>query len=682
MRCGLAVVRVCVVVFAIVAASSSLAQRRRAVDHPSLPVTDLTFAEGGYTGNPSVVQGGTVEFHLASALPSVDLQIFNRADPETPLMTISGLATKPRNCTGLYATGCGWPVTTAIAIPFTWRSGIYAAKFQTSQGSRYVPFVVRQANPGSTSPILIVSGTNTFQAYNDFGGKSVYPTGSPLRSFKVSFDRPYDDDAGMGLVRVWEEPFLKWLASKNYVVEWATNGDLADPAFLGHYKEIVLPGHHEYWTLAERHGVEQFSAGGGHIAVFGGNTMWWQARLEDNGRTLVVYKDATPDPLTLTNPPLVTVNWYDWPVYNPENFVLGASFRNGGYVNVDANLNSAPKTTGFTVTDPTLWFLSGIAAAKGQPFGTASTGSEADGVLYNCLQEGLVAETSDGSPSNFHIAAITPASLGHGTIGYFVNSAGGAVFNAGTRDWVLGLTADPVVQQITTNVLDRFATGQRFVYDATPNPYRMRELFNCPKDAGSLEFPGWHGTIGNAQLSADCAYEGPYGIKLGGTSNVAMFRNFTPDGVGLKHAEVRFYLNADAVSRPKDSTLTTLSLTQRIDRTTTRDLLQFQIAIASSGKVARLIQLRGDAPGAEGSTANVPLASGWNAIQVTWNAPGVIALQVGNAAPVTIQNAHTDQWLNELTLNYRVLAGTSDSTCVDAIGLGDQKLPDVPAIRF
>jgi len=528
----------------------------------------------------------------------------------------------------------------------------------------------------------VISATNTLQAYNAFGGKNVYPTGSPDRSYKVSYDRPYDDGGGLGRIVTWEQPFLDWLTSQNRPVEWAADTDLEDPAFLGHYKAVVIPGHHEYWTLKMRQNLEQFSANGGHIAVFGGNTMWWQARLEDGGRTLVVYKDASADPATPATPAVSTVNWYDWPVYHPENLILGASFRNAGYANVDANLNAAPKVTGYTVTDPNLWLFNGLGIAKGQPFGLAATGTEVDGALYNCTHDGLAAETSDGTPSNFRIAATTPASLGHGTIGYFVNAAGGAVFNAGTRDWVLGLASDPVVQQISINVLDRFATGQPFVDDRVNNPYRMRELFNCPKDAGSLEFPGWHGTIAGAQLSNDCAYEGPTGIKLTGATNVAMFRNFTPDGTGLSHVELRFYVNADAVARPKDSTLTTVTLTQRINRTTTRDLLQFQLQTTSNAKVAHLNQLRGDAPGAEGATANVPLANGWNSIQISWNAPGTISLQVGNAAPVTISNTHADQWVNELTLTYRPLAGVSDYTCVDAIGVGLEKLPDVPAVRF
>lgn len=665
----------------VCAAAPLSAQRRRAVLHPvTPPPTDLTYAEGGYADRTSVTQGGTIDFHIASSISKVDVQIVNRAAPATVVATIPSVFTYARDCTGLYAAGCGWDVSTTLQIPLSWPSGIYAAKFPTSKGSRYIPFVVKAANPGSTSPILVISGTNTHQAYNSFGGKSVYPSGSPLRSFKVSFNRPYDDNSGLARIPTWDEPFLNWLTSQGRKVEYAADNDLEDPAFLARYREVVLVGHHEYWTLAMRHGIETFSAAGGHLAIFAGNTMWWQARYEDNGRTLVVYKDAAPDPFTTTNPSETTVNWYDSPVYNPENFILGASFRNAGYANVDVNFAPAPKTNGYTVVDRSSWIFGNVIPAAGQVFGNASTGIEVDGALYNCTQNGLIPDTSDGTPANFHIVAITPATYGHGTLGYYINSAGGAVFNAGTRDWVLGLAGDPFVQKITATVLDRFATGQPFVYDPPDTTYRLRELFNCPAD--TVTFPGWHGTFSGTSLTSSCAYEGPQGVQLAGTSSIGIYRNFTPNGQALKHVDVRFYVNADTFNRGKDVTMTTVTLSTRLTPTASRDLLQFQIVGTSTGKAAHLVQLRADAPGAEGSTADVPLSSGWNSIQIVWSSPGTISLQVNNAAPVVIQNAHADQGLNELVLNYRPAPIGTDSVCVDAIGLGTAPLPDVPAVRF
>ena len=66
---------------------------------------------------------------------------------------------------------------------------------------------------------------------------------------------------------------------------------------------------------------------GGNVAVFGGNSMWWQSRVNFETRQFTVYKAADLDPLNGVDNPRVTVNWYDTPVFHPENFILGASFR-------------------------------------------------------------------------------------------------------------------------------------------------------------------------------------------------------------------------------------------------------------------------------------------------------------------------------------------------------------------
>ena len=56
-----------------------------------------------------------------------------------------------------------------------------------------------------------------------------------------------------------------------------------------------------------------------------------------------------------------------------------------------------------------------------------------------------------GSAEPEHVARVAH---GHATMG--VHEPGGFVFTAGTTDWAWGLTgADPVVEQITRNLMDR-----------------------------------------------------------------------------------------------------------------------------------------------------------------------------------------------------------------------------------
>lgn len=655
------------------------AQRRRsAAPPPSAPV--MAFSEGGYADRSSVVQGGKISFSLASSASPVDVQIVNRARTSKVLMTLTKLNAPPRSCDGLYAVGCHWPATATIQIPPSWPSGYYAAMFTTSRGLSYIPFIVRAANPGNQAPMLIVSGTNTWVAYNNFGGKNVYPSNSPARSPRVSFDRPFADQDGLGRMRSWDQPFLDWLENEQRPYEVASDVDLEDPTLLAHYRAVVLVGHLEYWTLNARANLDKFNAAGGHIAIFAGNTMWWQIRYEDNGRTLVVYKEATSDPEMSQHPERVTVNWYDWPLFNPENSTIGSSFRYGGFANATSE-NATPGAgtrTGYTVADAASWVFANTGMKNGQTFGELAAGTEVDGVLYNCTQAGLEPDGSDATPRNFHIVAATPGSYGHGVIGYMVNAAGGAVFNAGTRQWAAALASDSIVQAITRNVLNRMTSGERFVPDVVPaDGVRMRDLFNCPS-LPAAPLPGWTGDVAKVTLSPRCGYEGPAGLELG-SDNATIDRNFAPRNETLMSAEVRLYLNADGFNRAKDSSMTLVTLQNRV-RQVRRQFLQLQIVITGSGRAVRLVQLR-ETGGAEASSSLVNLAAGWNSIRIGWNSPGTISLQVGTGTPVTLNNVHGDQPVNEIILSYKT-AGTADYACIDALALGKAPLPDTPALRY
>ncbi len=158
------------------------------------------YTQGGYADRTSVAQGGTIRFSIATSVAPFTLTFVNLARPNQVLTTITGLTAPPRDCTGLWETGCGWPVTASLTIPSNWPSGYYAAKFPIGGGAtRYVIFVVKAAVPGSTSPMVIVSSTHTYTAYNPFGGKSVYDFNSTnrVRAATVSFARPYEVNSGL-----------------------------------------------------------------------------------------------------------------------------------------------------------------------------------------------------------------------------------------------------------------------------------------------------------------------------------------------------------------------------------------------------------------------------------------------------------------------------------------------------
>ena len=86
------------------------------------------------------------------------------------------------------ANGCGWPATVELAVGDDWRSGYYEVVVRTdsarSAHEAIAFFVVRATTPDPSRP-LIALATNTWNAYNDFGGRNLYENGT-----HVSFQRP------------------------------------------------------------------------------------------------------------------------------------------------------------------------------------------------------------------------------------------------------------------------------------------------------------------------------------------------------------------------------------------------------------------------------------------------------------------------------------------------------------
>jgi len=86
------------------------------------------------------------------------------------------------------ADGCGWPIALEIPTAPDWRSGYYEIALISDAGrvahEAVAFFVVRSATPDPDRPLLALC-TNTYNAYNDVGGRNLYEGGT-----QVSFLRP------------------------------------------------------------------------------------------------------------------------------------------------------------------------------------------------------------------------------------------------------------------------------------------------------------------------------------------------------------------------------------------------------------------------------------------------------------------------------------------------------------
>ena len=118
--------------------------------------------------------------------------------------------------------GPGWPAAFAGIDTSAWPPGVYSADIvEQTTGTRDVralQLILR--SPKQVSDVLCKLGTNTWQAYNDWGGHSLYPNGDDVRrGLIVSFDRPtppafYEYD--VYLVR-WLESLRSVIGSVEYV---------------------------------------------------------------------------------------------------------------------------------------------------------------------------------------------------------------------------------------------------------------------------------------------------------------------------------------------------------------------------------------------------------------------------------------------------------------------------------
>lgn len=468
-----------------------------------LDVCQLERCIEAYANRSSVSPGGTIAFKARHTLGtqsiSVPYSIYRVGADESVLASGSVSVTYRRAPPNAYEVGCGWPTTLSFIVPSTWSSGLYVAHFGESDApASFVEFVVRAPSPSAA--ILLQVPVTTRQAYNTWGGKSLYDSASRSRSPKVSFDRP---DAGDDDTVFFAKEFIRWAERDGgghgpYQMDYVTSIDLhADPAVPSSYQLLMTVGHDEYWSRAMRDHLDAFVRAGGNAAVFSGNTMYWQVRFEPNSagvanRTLVCYKDAAADPATDESE---TVRWDDPEVDYPSNRSIGLGTRVptattselGGIGVYGVFTPDHPNPDPFEVMDGSSWVFAGSGLSTSDQFGAEIIGYETDALLFWVATNRPTG--GDQAPNNFQILA--RANLqdwehhGWSILGLF--DYGGTVFNAGNVDWAAALTGDddfdyparrkgepydPAIARITENVLTRLSAPRTSLQKNTMSVHR------------------------------------------------------------------------------------------------------------------------------------------------------------------------------------------------------------------
>ncbi len=343
-----------------------------------------------YCTPQSVVPGEAVRLHASAGSPGPVRVTVTRVGAERVVASrVEGVRVERRSTpVDAVATGCGWPTTVELATEQSWPSGYYEVALEGVDDRDVVArttayFVVRPA-PGTTKRILLPLSTNTWNAYNDFGGANTY-TGATQASFerpmapgllekppgagrRVAVTNPPDPSqtthvgylilnglsewAGSAGWPNYEEPFIAWAERAGYEFDVATSADLdLRPEVVEGCTLLLSVGHDEYWSAPQRDTVERHLDGGGNVAFLSGNTCYWQVRIEDGGATMIAYKQRfEDDPVHGTDAAATTTTLWAHPVTGrPEAALTGVSFTRGGTRGSVPGFHAAPAATPSTV---------------------------------------------------------------------------------------------------------------------------------------------------------------------------------------------------------------------------------------------------------------------------------------------------------------------------------------------
>jgi len=353
--------------------------------------------------------------------------------------------------------GAAWPSMYEFDDETTdWRSGYYAIDFVDSVELRPDPnvAVIVVTDKDRAGDVLVLLGTNTYQAYNAWGGSSLYEcafTGTETQM--VSFDRPTQPD--FFLVDIYLVRWLEKLAAeRNLTVGYASNFDIhREPAFAENYRLLISTSHNEYWSKEEFDAIHRRIFELGKNAMFlGANAAYWQVRYGDlngipgdgnRGRQLICYKgdddpigDRLPESEALD---FLTMKFRD-EARRPETMLMGAAYQS--YFD-DAD---PTKRFAYEVARTDLPFFEGTGYTVGQSVGDLvgyewdNRDPEGDGRrLWDAEKSRIPPIDADsikvlftGSPIDIDGKPGTAEAV------YFVSTAGAQVFNAGSLWWCWG----------------------------------------------------------------------------------------------------------------------------------------------------------------------------------------------------------------------------------------------------
>ena len=211
-----------------------------------------------YLSKPSYYIDEEIELKISSIFNICNLQIFNIHPSTNKIRHISiddykiiyekkGIKTKQQSTPAYsFAEGCNWTTTYSFKLNQNLKSDMYIIKLYNGLTIHYLILLIKNRTPSAKNIVLM--NTNTWQAYNNFDGASLYTYTSPHKKYfldtnrpstQVSYQRPFPKQSSMilnyiqlgqkykGLHIVYSELiFLKWCKLNNIQYDITTDYDL------------------------------------------------------------------------------------------------------------------------------------------------------------------------------------------------------------------------------------------------------------------------------------------------------------------------------------------------------------------------------------------------------------------------------------------------------------------------
>ncbi len=357
------------------------------------------------------------------------------------------------------------------------RSGLYYFHARTASGAEFsFPWIVAPREPKAA--VAVLASNITWNAYNNFGGRSNYinpdklparPTVNARLELKrytdpegitydtedhapLSFDRPEpinhidlateitDPIEGRAACHVApaEWRLLGWLEREQFAYDYYAETQLHDGTLnLDAYKVLILSAHPEYWSRAMYFAVKSWVHDrGGKLLYLGGNGLNCEVELVDS--STVVYRNGDSRALKCEG--------YESRFHSrveSEANLLGVAFTEAGA------MTAAP----YRVLAADHWAFAGTGLLRGDLFGQASLHMRCPGGASGHETDKI----SPNSPKNIvRLAKGTNVDDGGAEMTYYETASGGALFSAGSIAWASSILVDDAVSQITANVLARF----------------------------------------------------------------------------------------------------------------------------------------------------------------------------------------------------------------------------------